>query len=51
MLWKRIAQGSNDQLCGLQAGSRSEPKNWEERGVKMMLNQAKEFGLHYIGKT
>lgn len=51
MSWKRIAQGSNDQLCGLQAGSQSERKNWEERGIKMMLNQAKEFGLHYIGKA
>lgn len=51
MSWKRIAQGRKDHLCGLQAGSQSEPKNWEERGVKMVLNQAKEFGLHYIGKT
>ena len=49
--WRRTSQDSSDQLCGLGAGSQSELKDLGAGRCKVMLSQAKEFGLHSIGKT
>lgn len=49
--WRRTAQDSSDQLCGLGVGHRVNRRTRGQGDVKVMLSQAKEFGLHSIGKT